>query len=99
MNGSIERSLIPTAHLRKIARDKQLMAHLMANAVDHYLHTEEFLQAKETQQLLDAVIDKLPTQGKKVFTLCKLEGKSHEETSRPETLFDDHQRSIFEPYR
>lgn len=68
-------------YLRKVARDKQLLGHLMLNAIDYYMHTEETLQAKETQKVLTEVIDKLPTQGKKVFTLCKLEGKSYEEAS------------------
>ena len=69
-------------YLRKVARDKQLLNRLMANAVDYYMHTEEAFQAKETQKVLTEAIEKLPPQGKQVFTLCKLEGKSYEEVSR-----------------
>ncbi len=69
-------------YLRKVARDKQLLNRLMANAVDYYMHTEETFQAKETQKVLTEAIEKLPPQGKQVFTLCKLEGKSYEEVSR-----------------
>lgn len=69
-------------YLRKVARDKQLLNRLMVNAVDYYLHTEEVFQARETQKILTEAIEKLPPQGKQVFTLCKLEGKSYEEVSR-----------------
>ncbi|MFD1628494.1 RNA polymerase sigma factor [Pseudopedobacter beijingensis] len=69
-------------YLRKVARDKQLLNSLMVNAVDYYLHTEEVFQARETQKILTEAIEKLPPQGKQVFTLCKLEGKSYEEVSR-----------------
>lgn len=69
-------------YLRKVARDKQLLNRLMVNAVDYYLHTEEAFHARETQKVLTEAIEKLPPQGKQVFTLCKLEGKSYEEVSR-----------------
>lgn len=68
-------------YLRKIARDKQLLSRLMVNAVDHYMHTEEAFQAKETQKILSEAIEHLPPQGKQVFKLCKIEGKSYEEVS------------------
>ena len=68
-------------YLRKIARDKQLLSRLMVNAVDYYMHTEEVFQAKETQKILSEAIERLPPQGKQVFKLCKIEGKSYEEVS------------------
>jgi RNA polymerase sigma factor (sigma-70 family) len=65
--------------LRKIARDKRLIACLLLNATDYYMHTEEVLMVNETERVLQEALNKLSPQQKLVFTLCKLEGKSYEE--------------------
>ncbi|RDC55251.1 hypothetical protein DU508_16875 [Pedobacter chinensis] len=57
------------------------MAYMSANNSELYTHIEEDLFAKENKELLQKVIDKLPPQRKKVFTLFRLEGKSYEEIS------------------
>lgn len=67
---------------RKANRSAQLINRLLEASIDHYTHTEERLEQKENAFLLQTAIDALPPQRKLVFTLCKLEGKSHEEVSR-----------------
>ena len=40
------------------------------------------LEEKETQQLLEKAVRRLPPQRQLVYTLCKIEGKSYEDVSR-----------------
>jgi RNA polymerase sigma-70 factor (family 1) len=67
---------------RKAARDKRLERQLLAAATERYDPVEKAIWDKETNLILHAAIDALPAQRKRVFTLCKLEGKSYEEVSR-----------------
>jgi RNA polymerase sigma-70 factor (family 1) len=69
-------------YMRKVACDKRLLAALLINSVDYYLHTEEAYSAKETNLILNEAINKLSPQQKQVFTLCKIEGKSYKEASQ-----------------
>ncbi|WP_316814001.1 RNA polymerase sigma-70 factor [Pedobacter heparinus] len=68
-------------HFRKLAQEKKLETHLLANGTDTYTHIEEELIFKESNQLFLDAVDKLSPQRKQVFTLCKLEGKSYSEVS------------------
>lgn len=67
---------------RKANRSTQLLNRLLEASIDHYTHTEERLEQKENAFLLQQAIDALPPQQKTVFTLCKLEGKSHDEVGQ-----------------
>jgi RNA polymerase sigma-70 factor (ECF subfamily) len=67
-------------YLRKVACDKRLTSQLLLNATDCYLHVEEDMNLKEAELKLKEAINNLPYQQKQVFTLCKLEGKSYDET-------------------
>lgn len=67
---------------RKANRDQAVMSRLLAASIDHYTHTEEWLEQKEKAGLLHRAIEELPPQRKMVFVLCKLEGKSHEEVAK-----------------
>jgi len=69
-------------YLRKVSHDKRLIARLILDSVDHYLHSEEQLSAKETSKAIQEAISKLTQQQQQVFTLCKIEGKSYEEAGR-----------------
>ncbi|MDB4925988.1 sigma-70 family RNA polymerase sigma factor [Mucilaginibacter sp.] len=69
-------------YFRKIASDQSLIQSLSFNSVNHYLNGEELLENKQAAQLLHQAIDQLTPQRKQVFSLCKLQGKSYEETSR-----------------
>ncbi len=68
--------------LRKAAYDQRLYAFLLSAASDAaYTHIEEQLATKENKALLEQLLDKLPPQRRKVYRLCKLEGKSYREVS------------------
>lgn len=67
-------------YFRKIASDQSLVRSLLLKSVDHYLNGEELLENKEASHLLQQAIDQLTPQRKQVFNLCKMEGKSYEET-------------------
>ena len=69
-------------HFRKAAKDKRLASHLLAVAIDQYTHIEESVISKDNMNLIKNAVDKLSPQRKKVFILCKLEGKSYEEVSK-----------------
>lgn len=68
-------------YFRKVARDKRLQARLLFNAVDYYMQTEEALIGKETSAMVQQAIDSLSEARKKVFVLCKIEGKSYQEVA------------------
>ena len=69
-------------HFRKVARDERLNKHLLLQTTDYYLHSDKLLEDKEAGIILMKAIDQLSPQRKLVFTLCKMEGKSYEETSK-----------------
>lgn len=68
-------------YFRKVAKDKRLQARLLINAVDYYMQTEEALIGKETSTMIQQAIDNLSEARKKVFILCKIEGKSYQEVA------------------
>lgn len=69
-------------YFRKLASDQALIRNLILNQVDYYLSGDELLENKEAGQLLQKAIDQLSPQRRQVFQLCKLEGKSYEETGK-----------------
>lgn len=69
------------AHFRKSAKDNRLIAKLVISYVDFDTNAEEALISKENNYLLKKAIENLPPQRKRIFTLCRLEGKSYEEVS------------------
>jgi RNA polymerase sigma-70 factor (family 1) len=69
-------------HFRKVARDQALTQSLLLNVADHCLSGEELLENKQAAEILKQAIDLLSPQRKQVFHLCKIEGKSYEETSQ-----------------
>nr|WP_121272906.1 RNA polymerase sigma-70 factor [Pedobacter schmidteae] len=68
-------------YFRKVSKDKRLHARLLINAVDYYLQTEENLIGKETSAIIQQAISKLSDQQRKIFTLCKIEGKSYQQAA------------------
>lgn len=68
-------------YFRKEARNKQLSAQLLAMAVDYDLQTEELMIGQENITIIRKAMDQLSPQRKKVYMLCKLEGKSYAEVS------------------
>jgi RNA polymerase sigma-70 factor (ECF subfamily) len=49
--------------------------------VEGYTHIEEELLYKENEEWLLGIIERLPLQRKRIFKLCKIEGKSYIEVS------------------
>jgi RNA polymerase sigma-70 factor (family 1) len=66
---------------RRAAFDKNLLAHLTAVSTELYSNTDEITDLKDTRALLQEAIDALPPQRKKIYLLCKFEGKSYDEVS------------------
>lgn len=66
---------------RKAAREERLQEVIRAANSELYMHVEEGVFLKETNEILNKAINNLPSQQKLVFTLCKLEGKSYEDAS------------------
>lgn len=69
--------------IRMFNRERRLLTSFKdAQVTETYNPIEESLYRKENRALLDQAIAKVPEQSRKVFVLCKLEGKSYEEVSK-----------------
>jgi len=64
---------------RKAARDKRLADHLVNTSPLLSCNTEERVVFKESDAILQKAIESLPPQRKKIFVLCRMEGKTYEE--------------------
>jgi len=67
---------------RKASRDSKMRQQLISVSKELYTHIEEKIFDKEIHTQLQAAISLLPPQRKKVFTLCRIEGKSYKEISQ-----------------
>lgn len=67
---------------RKANRNSAVMEKLLIASIEHYSPTEEWLERKEKDGLLHNAIATLPEQRRKIFILCKMEGRSHDEVAR-----------------
>ncbi len=81
---------------RKMYYDKQMRSSLLPIDQRIYTHIEEQIVSQENKKILDSLLDKLPSQRRMVFTLCKLEGKSYREVGEllniSENTVNDHIR-------
>lgn len=66
---------------RRAAYDRKLREHLVAVSTELCHVTEDAIDFKDGQELLQQAISSLPPQRQKIFILCKIEGKSYEETA------------------
>jgi RNA polymerase sigma-70 factor (ECF subfamily) len=66
-------------YFRKVAKDKRLLAKMMASGSELYMHIEEDMFTRENAETIQKAIDLMPPQRRMVFTLCKIEGKSYKE--------------------
>jgi RNA polymerase sigma-70 factor (family 1) len=69
-------------YCRKAKRDQAIKANLQLIASEISEEPLESTFSREEDDLLARAIEQLPPQRKKIFLLCKLEGKSYEEVSR-----------------
>ncbi|MBT2563114.1 sigma-70 family RNA polymerase sigma factor [Pedobacter sp. ISL-68] len=67
---------------RRAAYEKQLLDYLIEGMTELYNPIEESEHEVEVKHLLQQAIDSLPTQRRKVYILCKLEGKTYVEASQ-----------------
>ncbi|HWJ92336.1 MAG TPA: RNA polymerase sigma-70 factor [Flavisolibacter sp.] len=65
--------------LRKMASEEKLKQRVWLSIQNHSNITEETLDFKQSQALLNEAIEQLPPQRKKVFLLSRQEGLSHNE--------------------
>ena len=68
-------------YFRKAARSKQFKIRILESFAELHSDVEERIVFNETQAAINKAIEKLPPQRLKIFTLCKLEGKSYEEAA------------------
>lgn len=67
---------------RKMSRDESLVNKVKLISTELYTHTEEDIYYKETAEMVQKAIELLPTQQRRVFQACKIEGRSYEEVAR-----------------
>src|SRR5690606_22599406 len=68
-------------YFRKAARSKRFQQQIIQTFTEQHRDVEERMAFYETQATLNKAIGKLPPRRLKIFTLCKLEGKSYEEVA------------------
>lgn len=66
---------------RRAAYDRKLLDHLVNATTELYNPIEDSTNLTDGAAILQQAIDSLPPQRRKIYTLCKLEGKSYEEVS------------------
>lgn len=66
---------------RKAARDKKLQVKLISSSYLEYTHVEENLCLKESEKILNDIINLLPPKRRRVFQLIKIEERSYDEVS------------------
>lgn len=69
-------------HYRRLTREAKLERDFVLVSTELYNPIEESLHIKEGRRLVQQALDHLPKQQRRVFTLCKLEGRSYEEVSK-----------------
>ncbi|WP_159638863.1 RNA polymerase sigma factor [Sphingobacterium composti Ten et al. 2007 non Yoo et al. 2007] len=67
---------------RKASKDQMLKSELISSIDFSYNHIDALIESKEAFEVLDSIIEELPTQRQKVFRLIKIEGKTYEEASQ-----------------
>lgn len=65
-------------YLSNVARDEKMMKVVWANMQEEINSTEEALQLKESQALIDQALSILSEQKQKIFKMCREQGMSHE---------------------
>ncbi|QEL02633.1 sigma-70 family RNA polymerase sigma factor [Olivibacter sp. LS-1] len=69
-------------YLHKIATDLAQQQQILARFESGINSVDQHVIDKEYQVKLQEILDRLPAQTKRVFELCRVEGKSYEESSK-----------------
>jgi RNA polymerase sigma-70 factor (family 1) len=68
--------------IKKISVETELRSKVISIIEDQVLESEASLQWNEYEGLLGGAVDQLPPQCKKVFNLCRQEGKTYDEAAQ-----------------
>ncbi|HMH21701.1 MAG TPA: RNA polymerase sigma-70 factor [Puia sp.] len=68
--------------LRKTAADNRLIDNIWNNAAQARNDTDEWIEAKEYNQIVQNAIDRLPPQRKRIYCLSKKDGLNHAQIAR-----------------
>jgi len=66
---------------RKLQRDRKMMEHFKSIATENYEQIETALNYKESEHLLNTVLNKLSPQQRSVYVFCKVEGYTYKQTA------------------
>ncbi|WP_295124764.1 sigma-70 family RNA polymerase sigma factor [uncultured Chitinophaga sp.] len=66
---------------KRLRNDRQRMEDFRIFAEEHYSHIEEALHFRESTELLNQVLDGLTPRQRRVYELCKVEGRSYKEAA------------------
>lgn len=69
-------------YLRTVSMDKQVESYFAMAQSGQYRHVEESIHYKEADTLLQQTLAKLPPQRRKIYTLCKIDGKTYEQVAQ-----------------
>jgi RNA polymerase sigma-70 factor (ECF subfamily) len=64
---------------RKLKRNRSMYLRFKDMATHSYTHIEEALTLKESEALLDKVLNRLTAQQRKVYLLCKIHGQTYKQ--------------------
>jgi len=82
---------------RKAASEQKFRDYLLSHWKEDYSPVEQLLAWQDNKQSLDALLNKLSPQQRKVYTLCKLDGRSYKEIAKllsiSETTVNTHIRN------
>ncbi len=67
---------------RRAASERKIMNHLTSVTSELHNPTEDVMNLKESNAILQEAINALPPQRKKIFTLCKVEGRTYEDAGK-----------------
>ena len=66
-------------HFRRMSHETLIISEMFQVNPSSHNQTEDIISLKETEKLLEDIIDKLPAQQKTVYRLSREEGRSHDE--------------------
>jgi RNA polymerase sigma-70 factor (family 1) len=69
-------------HWRKVSRDADMRSRLWQDLCHFNSLTEDAVAYKESQSIIQAAVELLPPQRKKIYLMSRAEGLSHEEIAR-----------------
>ena len=67
--------------LKRASLDENLRSEIFLHAEKESISVESSIDLSETETIIQQAIDKLPSQQKKIFELCKMQGLTYEETA------------------